>query len=748
MLESRREFIKNLTALNIAGLITAYTPDLFSKRDKTEGFDKNLELKWYQRSFRRYLLDFHIDDWNPSFLSKFDPEEYACCVEMGGGTAATIFANTCTGLCNYPTKVGAVHNNLKGRDLLKEIADALHSRNLDVIMYYSTVYNVWYWDHFPKSRTVNANGVSEKIKINCTGNPRRFATCCPNNPEYREFVVNQLNEICDNYEFEGMWSDMGFWPTVCYCEVCKERYKNETGREIPRTINWADPAWVGFHRLRQRWIHEFDNLVTTTIKNKKPDITVVHQSLAFTQDWMAGASPELCDVTDWLSTDYYGGRYALSYAGRIMYSMSKIKPFELLNCWNHPHIHEHVITRTEDMLRCVAYSAFIHHGAMTIIDQIDPDGTIHTANYKKVGRVFNELKQFEPYAGGHPCQDVGLYYSLNSIFDMADNGKPVISARYMFEPGRAWQHPSAHINAARSVATMLIQHHIPFGVVTKRNLSQLSDYQVIVLPNVVMLDDEEIGALRAYVQNGGCLYASKYTSFIDSNGSCTNNFLLADLFGVDWEGKTKENITYVCPEKEFSGLFPGFNSNIPITLRDKQILVKITGKNTRILATVTLPYKYPAEDRHASILTDPPGRKTDYPSLVLNQFGKGKVIYSAGGIETWDHDSQRQVFVNLIRSLLSKSLFIETNAHKSVEMTLFDQTDQKRLILHILNFQQELPNIPVRDIRIKVRMDQKKPEKVICLPGKTELKSDFKNGVLEFTVHELINYGMLGIDYT
>ena len=37
------------------------------------------DAKWFQRSYRRNLVDMHIDDWDDSFLSKLDPKNY---VEM------------------------------------------------------------------------------------------------------------------------------------------------------------------------------------------------------------------------------------------------------------------------------------------------------------------------------------------------------------------------------------------------------------------------------------------------------------------------------------------------------------------------------------------------------------------------------------------------------------------------------------------------------------------------------------------
>ena len=101
-------------------------------------FSKNQSKNktWYRSSFRRILLDFHIEDWDASFLSQFDPKEFASCVKLANAKSATVFANTHTGLCNYPTNIGEMHGCLKGRDLLKEMIDQCHQNQIDAIVYY------------------------------------------------------------------------------------------------------------------------------------------------------------------------------------------------------------------------------------------------------------------------------------------------------------------------------------------------------------------------------------------------------------------------------------------------------------------------------------------------------------------------------------------------------------------------------------------------------------------------------------
>ena len=50
-------------------------------------------------------------------------------------SAAKVFANTHTELCNSPTRVGEMHAGLKGRDALGDLIGELHAREIDVVIY-------------------------------------------------------------------------------------------------------------------------------------------------------------------------------------------------------------------------------------------------------------------------------------------------------------------------------------------------------------------------------------------------------------------------------------------------------------------------------------------------------------------------------------------------------------------------------------------------------------------------------------
>ena len=98
-----------------------------------------------------------------------------------------------------------------------------------------------------------------------------------------------------------------------------------------------------------------------------------------------------------------------------------------------------------------------------------------------------------------------------------------------------------------------------------------------------MLSDAQCEQLRAFVASGGSIVATHETSLYDELGARRKNFALADLFGVDWTGKSEGPMqnSYIRLEHEAlpgSSFFAGFEdaprvingvSRLEVTPREK-----------------------------------------------------------------------------------------------------------------------------------------------------------------------------------
>ncbi len=123
-----------------------------------------MSTPWFKKSSRRLLLDMHIDDWNPEFLSQFDPHVLVENLRLANVPALMIPANTHAGLCSWPTQVGIEHATLKGKDMLGQVIEACHAAEISMsVLYYCTVYIERYGDLHPEARIVDATGYDGKL---------------------------------------------------------------------------------------------------------------------------------------------------------------------------------------------------------------------------------------------------------------------------------------------------------------------------------------------------------------------------------------------------------------------------------------------------------------------------------------------------------------------------------------------------------------------------------------------------------
>ena len=219
---------------------------------------------WFQRGYRRMLVDMHIPDWDPAFLSKYDPAEMVRLYEAAGLSSAMFYTQSHVGLCYWPTTTGRMHAGLRGRDIVAETLALLEQAGIDACGYYSVVYNNWAYLEHPDWRMVPAT----------EGSGGRYGHCCPNHAGYRDFARAQIEELVGRYRFDGLFIDMTFWPQVCVCEHCRARYRDEAAAEVPQMIDWCDPAWrrfqaahVPFGVITRRQLPELEHYAVVVLPN-------------------------------------------------------------------------------------------------------------------------------------------------------------------------------------------------------------------------------------------------------------------------------------------------------------------------------------------------------------------------------------------------------------------------------------------------------------------------------------------------
>jgi hypothetical protein len=680
---------------------------------------------WYKTAYRRAVIDMHIPDWDENFLARFDASRYAARLVEAKAQSIVAYGHSHAGLFNYPTKIGRQHAAQKGRNVLGEIVAACHEKGIAVVVYMSLIFDRWCADNHPEWRMVMHDGKP-------FGEGARQRVLCPNSP-YRDYVRGFVEEICTNFDVEGLRFDMTFWPGYCYCKHCARRFADEVGGDLPRTVDWFDPKWVAFQRRREAWLVEFASVATLAVRKLKPAASVEHQSSTYPLGPSFGVTDALTAQNDFLQGDFYGDALQGSFVRKLLEDLTPNRPFGYETSVK-TELKNHTAVKSEPLLEAKAAAALADSAAFIFIDGIDPSGTIDPRPYERMGRVFGRLMPYYEQLGGERARDVAIYYSLVSKFNPSAGRKDVAQL----------DNTDAHTTAAMQAARRLIGAHVPFGVVTRHSLAKLEGVKVLVLPGVIVMNDREIEALRAWVREGGALYASGGTSLCDESGHVRQDFGLVDVFGVslkqaDWRPRAH----YVAPTAAGLAHFGEFDATYPAFVTGYSLEVSAR-PGASVLATTTLPWPAPDPSRFSSIHSDPPWQSTDRPEVVLNHFGKGRSVYTSSVLETVPELAP--TFLSLVRSLSPDGWRFEVEAPECVEATLFHQPDRHRYVLSLVNFQPTLPNIPVDGIKVALRLEGGRVRAVRELKAGQAVAFDQRGGSVTFTAPRLETLAMFAVE--
>ena len=625
--------------------------------------------QWYKGVYRRNLVDMHIADWDEAFLSKFNADDYYNNLVTAKIQSPMIYLQSHTGLCHYPTRSGKTHEFFKKNPrILNELIEKCQKGGMKVVGYYSLIFNNWAADTHPEWKMVDVDGKEWREY------GQRYGLCCPNNQDYRAFVVTQMQEMAELFPtMDGIFYDMPYWEVVCHCPSCKARWEKEVGGEMPKKLDWKDEKWRIFVRKRQEWMADFAMFASCKSREFLPFATCeLNFAAGIACDWLAGSTEGINEACEFTGGDLYGDLYNHSFTCKYYYGITKNQPFEYMTCRCNKLLREHTISKPEIDLEAEVMLTAAHHGASLIIDAIDPVGTLDSRSYDRLGNVFSKQLPYEAYMDkGELYAETGVYFDSWTQFS---------------SDGKAYNKQCA-INAART----LMENHIPVKVVANGNMENLSQYQMIIAPALEDFNNPNILKFVDYVKQGGTLYLSG-----KSDARLIKEFFGGEIVGETygdspfpriWKGYIEVQ-AYVAPtDEKYKGYFGDFNDKYPMPFIYKlPIMENYQGD---VKAQIVLPYTDPDDNGvYAAIHSNPPAKATQMPAIIENSYGKGKVIWSAATIENDERENFKEIFKEIV--LANTQRKVKVQASKYVETILFKDGEDYYINLFDLNFASDI----------------------------------------------------------
>lgn len=687
-------------------------------------------MQWYKRSMFRNLVDMHIPNGEGN-LEEFDPEQYARCMETAGVETAYVYASNCLGLCLYPTQAGYRHTVTQKRDLFGETVAALRKRGIGVVGYL----NSWSTEaakQHPDWQIRTSEGKAQ-------GETSRFGTCCLNSPYWDHFLA-MVREMVSTYEIDGLWVDMvGFFASDCACPWCRDKYRQQTGWELPDTINWTDPNFIRYVRFKSDTVTQYANRIVQEAKAARPGITVSLQCASWNRAMNNGMEDAYFRSMDYVSGDFYATRNKTDVICRVLPNLSENQPFEYMVSAA-PHLSYHTGRKSENELRLQACMALLCGGSFLFIDAIDPSGRLEESLYTTMGQIKQELTPFYKTVDldAKVLRDVAVYINFDAYTERAAEGLP----SYRLGDSRKIYANLEQLNAAFSRA------HIDYDILTEKSIHRLSEYKVVVVSDLYRMSQKECEKIAAFVEKGGRLYISGASSALSTDGTNRDSYMLSQVMGVAYNGFVDTRPIYLSPTQAGEVWFPGFTAEHPEMLPFAVPTATLISPKAQVLATLTYPLT-DARDFHtySSAISDPPGRATDLPAVVYHPYGKGACLYSCAPVEQADKDCNIEVFNTWILSLLEDAggMTLRCEETEYLEHVLRHNPEKRTYTLSLLNNQNVKKPVPLYQLEFSLQIDVL-PKEIYTTRG-TTVSWQAKDSILHLTIDKLDLFDVVHILY-
>ena len=623
-------------------------------------------------------MDFHTLDVRPDrVIKRFDAEAYAKTLHDAHVNSLVTFAKGHHGYSYYDTELGTKHPGLPdGTDMLGEIVEACHARDIAVAAYYS----VGWLTTVEKERPewMERDSLGRKVGTSGTEQLESWNLISLHSPYLEEIVLPELRELAGNYDVDGIWIDI-IENQPDYSEYAKAAYaKTHNGTTYP---NHA--AAVAFAADTRR----------AAVAAMRAAVKSVAPEKSFTFN-TAGRDPRVSDLVDYHSIETHPGatwhQGAWTHALLTMkYLRRHGKPYESTTS---RFIHGWGGWDDQPVANMLAVGSRIlaNGGAINLGDQTYPEGTLDTALYERIGEVFDTIRRRERWAlGAEPFPEVAM---LTAPFD--------IYAIYGQDPGQL----DAYLGAAKTLS----QHHWGFSLVSEADeglAETLARHPVVVVPKPGDLRPATVALLETYVRAGGRLLVT------EGDPAAPMPPALARLLGVRDAGASA-----------YSNGYLALDASVAEGIRRSSLLVP-TGvrrvspaPGTATLATLVEPLiePRPAElffFRHGEL--SPPGDSTDYAAVTRRRLGQGEVVYVAAPIfeaSVTQHQWYLSDVADGLLDALAPERAVRVEAPRSVEVTLTKKDGH--LVVHLVsyhlaaerNFAEEV--VPVYDVALVLDSSQ------------------------------------------
>ncbi|MDR3191727.1 MAG: hypothetical protein LBT87_01535 [Treponema sp.] len=646
--------------------------------------------RWYQENLRflqTVLREIDIIDYDAADVVSYMAKVKANVLVVNAGGVIDFFKHDLD---------MANPNRFMKNEILPDICREIHKAGMRVIVRVDF--------RGPEPRRYNLH--PDWFSLDQDGSPRigsyqgaKIYRPCYNSPYTNEHAESFINFLMSHYEIDGIWENaLGFDSAPCYCKRCRDLYYDETGKEIPRLpgdgkdLSALDtPAFAEYQAWKARRADFHIEKIRSAVKKYGEDKAFCAEIFDLYQDTFSrntcitheNAKKSFDFIISCVFLNRNGSANPPRVWDIINNSATTIRFSRALDPKKQPVI---VTGGNGTRWRYVMDPVVDHRLWMWQIASVGGGIWNCYFNGRHPGRTHDRRAAYSE-------KDVYTYLADNSAL-LSDTTPAADVAVYYSNATRARlckydERYDDYGTYIRGIERVLLENHIQYQFTPDSEFSpeRLKGIKALLLPNTAYISDRDIEIIRDYVKNGGGLVASRKTSLFDEKGSPRRDFGLADILGVQYTGLIIDTAddTYQLVRDKNSPILKDIGDTDMIINGGSTVLIKAADKSRNIAATYipVIPNQPP---EYAWI----PDMKTEYPTIISGNYGKGRVVYFANAIEslafTNGHDDYTEIYRNAVDYASGGDYLLRAETPRSVHVNVIeDQNDANHLVVALVN---------------------------------------------------------------
>jgi hypothetical protein len=519
---------------------------------------------------------------------------------------------------------------------------------------------------------------------------------------YGDYVVAQVEEICDRYDVDGFFFD------ICFAIPNYSPWGQAQMREAG--IRLDDE--VAVLRFAEEKLARFFDRMSGAVRAKVPDATIFYNGTVTPK--MAETLPHQTHFEIESLPTSSGLWGYLHYPVVARQARTYGRDFLGMTGRFHKAWADFGGLKTRDQLDYECGTVVAAGGEISVGDQLHPSGELDLAVYRLLGHSFGRIEELEPYLReATPTAEVAILssYGPSSLGSIPTN---------------------AHVADVDGAAQLFLEAAIQFDIVDPAHGS-FDGYEALVLPEGTVVDEGLRSGIGSFLEGGGKLVLSG-TAALDPQ---TGEFGLEGV-PVSYEGPAPTVPSYLRLDEDLAG-DTELATDYDYVFYDRAHRVspldgaEAHGELRRALFDRTW-------EHFTSHAQAPVGDYLGSPLVVHN----ANVLYLAAPFFAAyrDHDywAYRQVALNAFRRFMPPPM-LRLRGPGWVEATLHAQPAAgdrpERWIVHLVAYHPRRTTQPVQhvdqswntsDLGVEVRTDGRTVERAYLAPGGEPLELNTRDG--------------------